>query len=46
MPIGRKFGTNAVSQIWTITYFTSVLKPKRLLAVTNVTQRFVLQALF
>ena len=25
MPIGKKFGTNAVKQIWAITYFTSVL---------------------
>jgi len=27
MPIGKKFGTNAVKQIWAITYFTSVLNP-------------------
>ena len=25
MPIGKKFGTNEVKQIWSITYFTSVL---------------------
>ena len=25
MPIGKKFSTNLVKQIWTITYFTSVL---------------------
>ncbi len=25
MPIGNKFGTNAVKQIWAITYFTLVL---------------------
>ena len=25
MPIGKKFGTNAVKQNWAITYFTSVL---------------------
>ena len=25
MPIGKKFGTNEVKQIWAITYFTSVL---------------------
>ncbi len=28
MPIGKKFGTNAVKQIWAITYFTSVLVNK------------------
>ena len=30
MPIGKKFGTNEVKQIWSITYFTSVLffRPK------------------
>ena len=26
MPIEKKFGTNAVKQIWTIPNFTSVLK--------------------
>ncbi len=25
MPIGKKFGTNAVKQIWSITYFRSAL---------------------
>jgi hypothetical protein len=25
MPIGKKIGTNAVKQIWAITYFISVL---------------------
>ena len=25
MPVGNKFGTNTVKQIWAITYFTSVL---------------------
>jgi hypothetical protein len=29
MSIGKKFGTNAVQQIWAITYFTSVLNDIR-----------------
>jgi hypothetical protein len=28
MPTGKKFGTHVVLQIWTITYFTSVLHDK------------------
>ena len=29
MPIGNKFGTNAVKQIWAITYLTSVVSIER-----------------
>ena len=31
MPIGKKFGTNEVKQIWSINYFTSVLYQLHLL---------------
>ncbi len=42
MPTGKKFGTNAVKQIWAITYFTSVLYQLYLLNSPKLFNKFTM----
>ncbi len=45
MPIRKKFGTNAVKQIWAITYFTSVKLQQLVFSADSLSSSYIISGI-